>query len=281
MYETDGLPPGWVDRACAVDEIWVPSSFAAETFRSAGVPAEKIKTLAAPIDLERFRYPSELSRRPSPFTFLSVFRWQYRKGWDILLQAYLAEFTPDEDVQLILHALPLKEDVLSPAKQVEQALGVTLGKHHALVDIRTRPLPHAEVPALYREADSFVLASRGEGCGRPYMEAMAAGLPTIGTRWSGNLDFMSDECALLIDAEVVPVSSVAAAEWPLFTGQSWAEPDQGNLRQLMRRVYEMPLQERRCLGDRGREAVKAYGGLQVVERQLTGHLARIAEQVEP
>ena len=39
-----------------------------------------------------------------------------------------------------------------------------------------------EMPALYAAADAFVLPSRGEGWGLPYMEAMAAGLPVIGTR---------------------------------------------------------------------------------------------------
>lgn len=31
------------------------------------------------------------SRRP--FRFLSTFKWELRKGWDVLLEAYLAEFT--------------------------------------------------------------------------------------------------------------------------------------------------------------------------------------------
>jgi len=39
------------------------------------------------------------------------------------------------------------------------------------------------MPSLYKAADAFVLPSRGEGWGIPYMEAMAMGLPTIGTNW--------------------------------------------------------------------------------------------------
>jgi hypothetical protein len=36
---------------------------------------------------------------------------------------------------------------------------------------------------LYRAADAFVLATHGEGWGRPLMEAMAMGLPAIATAW--------------------------------------------------------------------------------------------------
>ena len=43
----------------------------------------------------------------------------------------------------------------------------------------------AELPSLYLAVDAFVLPSRGEGWGRPVMEAMAMGLPSIATNWSG------------------------------------------------------------------------------------------------
>ena len=62
------------------------------------------------------------------------------------------------------------------------------------------------MPRLYAAADAYVLPTRGEGWGRPYMEAMAMGLPTIGSRWSGNLEFMHDGNAWLVDGELVPVA---------------------------------------------------------------------------
>ena len=36
-------------------------------------------------------------------------------------------------------------------------------------------LPADDMPRLYAAADAYVLASRGEGWGRPYMEAQAMG----------------------------------------------------------------------------------------------------------
>ena len=52
------------------------------------------------------------------------------------------------------------------------------------------PLPR------YRGADAFVLASHGEGWGRPALEAMAMGLPSIVTNWSGPTEFINEKVAL-------------------------------------------------------------------------------------
>src|SRR5690606_7893873 len=78
--------------------------------------------------------------------------------------------------------------------------------------------------------------SRGEGWGRPYMEAMASGLPTIGTRASGNLDFMHDGNAVLIDAVLTPVPDEAVREIPVYAGQSWYDPSAAQLRGALQRV---------------------------------------------
>jgi glycosyltransferase involved in cell wall biosynthesis len=45
------------------------------------------------------------------------------------------------------------------------------------VYVETAHIPQDELPAVYLGADVFVLPSRGEGWGRPHMEAMAMGRP--------------------------------------------------------------------------------------------------------
>jgi hypothetical protein len=34
-----------------------------------------------------------------PFRFISTFKWEPRKGWDILLEAYLSAFSAEDDVE--------------------------------------------------------------------------------------------------------------------------------------------------------------------------------------
>jgi len=44
------------------------------------------------------------SRDPSarPFTFFSVFKWERRKGWDLLLDAYWSEFDETDTGKVLL-----------------------------------------------------------------------------------------------------------------------------------------------------------------------------------
>ncbi len=51
---------------------------------------------------------------------------------------------------------------------------------------------HEELPALLQSADVFVRPSLSEGLGNSFLEAMAAGLPLIGTPVGGIPDFLKD-----------------------------------------------------------------------------------------
>src|SRR3546814_5890465 len=61
---------------------------------------------------------------------------------------------------------------------------------------------------------------RSEGFGRGLAEAMYLGKPVIATRYSGNLDFMDERTAYLVDHELVPVQT---GEYPFAEGQHWAD----------------------------------------------------------
>jgi glycosyltransferase involved in cell wall biosynthesis len=232
MFETDRVPDRWHPRLAEVDELWVPCTFNAETFAFSGVPRDKIRVLPETIDFELFR-PSGQPRPARPFTFLTSFDFTDRKGWDILLDAWIEAFDPDDDVRLVLKCLPLHVAAADILARVERHLA---GRRCAPIELNPELLPTRELPRLYESADAFVLASRGEGWGRPYMEAMAMGLPTIGSRWSGNLEFMHDGNSWLVDGRVVPVAADAQSHTPLYAGHSWFEPDRDSLVAAFRTV---------------------------------------------
>jgi len=52
---------------------------------------------------------------------------------------------------------------------------------------------HAEMPKYLKASDIFIRASRSEGMGNSFVEAMAAGLPVIATQEGGIADFLFDE----------------------------------------------------------------------------------------
>lgn len=122
----------------------MPSSFLVDAFVSGGVPREKLVLMPIPIDTHVFsplpfaEPTSSASMAPLPlpnkgdFNFLSIFKWEDRKGWDILLEAYFSEFKPE-----VCFAFPLG----SPQEHSCHARSVpSLGKNHALpADLRPPP----------------------------------------------------------------------------------------------------------------------------------------------
>ena len=244
MYESDRIPPPWVESCNRMDEVWVPSEFNITTFAGSGVAREKLFRIPGGIDTQLFRPDSP----PAPvdgargFVFLSVFAWSLRKGWDALVRAFLEEFDAADDVTLILKALPLwNSNRQKQTDDLRDYIESVLGRKPQagppiLVDMRD--LDQSALPPLYAAADAFVLASRGEAYGRPFLEAMAMGMPVIGTRCGGNVDFMNERNSYLVDTEMVDVPEAGVREIPDFAGHRWAEPDVGGLRAAMRRVFE-------------------------------------------
>jgi glycosyltransferase involved in cell wall biosynthesis/tetratricopeptide (TPR) repeat protein len=270
MLETDGLPPDWVTRCNELDEIWVPSAFNLDTFARAGVAEEKLHRVPEPLrrDLYQPVPPPLPLEGVSGFGFLCVLAWGLRKGWDVLVRAYCQEFGPGDDVTLVLKAdTPPGRSPDSVraelAAYLRDELGRGAGSEPRIVLLLDRALGDEEMVRLYRAADCYVMPSRGEGWGRTYMEAMAVGLPTIGTRWSGNLEFMSDENAYLVDCDVVAVPEAGWAEAPAFRGHRWAEPSVAHLRTLMRRAYTAR-EEAAAVGSRARaDVLSRFSGEQV------------------
>jgi glycosyltransferase involved in cell wall biosynthesis len=278
MFETDGIPAIWLPRLAEADEIWVPCAFNLETFARGGIPPERLHRLPETLDFELFA-PLEKNIESGPFTFLTNFDFTDRKGWDVLLDAWAEAFDPDDDVRLVLKFMSLHTPQAEIAAKIDRHLR---GRRVAPIELNSAVLPLAELPQLYANADAFVLASRGEGWGRPYMEAMAMGLPTIGTRWSGNLDFMHDGNSWLVDGEVVPVPEGAQAHAAVYyAGQSWFEPDRDALVGALRTVAAGgPPVARRAASARA-ELIERFGPEPTVDRliELTeGALARWQER---
>jgi len=279
MLETATVPAEWAQQLQQMDDIWVPCSFNVDLFAEAGVPAHVLHAVPEALQAELYDpavMPLELPGATG-FIFLSVFGWTRRKGWDVLIRAFLEEFRRDEPVTLALKISPywnrsVPDAVASLRSFVRDELGREPAGAPRIVVIEFE-LAAADVPRLYAAADAFVLPSRGEGWGRPYMEAMAMGLPTIGTRWSGNLDFMNDDNSYLVDFRLVPVSEEACRERSFLRGHRWAEPSVEHLRALMRRVLDHP-SEARAKGQRARADILARYAWRPVGERMAELLAR-------
>ena len=287
MYEADRIPAAWVERCNQMDEVWVPSEFNVESFAASGVDREKLYRIPAGIDTRLYEPATTPLELPgvSGFTFLSVFNWLSRKGWDVLTRAYLEEFSSREPVTLLLKVTPRPRKTVADhrdelAQWAHRYLGIRNLSGAARIVFLDRVLGAHEMPRLYRAADCYVMPSRGEGWGRPYMEAMASGLPTIGTRWSGNLEFMNDDNSYLVDCDVVPITEAGVRDEAGFRGLRWAEPSVDDLRATMRRVYE-DRAAAAARGERARAEILAGYNWPEVARTIISHLEQAASRARP
>jgi glycosyltransferase involved in cell wall biosynthesis len=149
---------------------------------------------------------------------------------------------------------------------VERELGIRLDDAPPII-LLPGFMKNEDIPWLYRAADAFVLPSRGEGWGRPYMEALATECPVIASRWSGQMDFLHDQNSYLVDCKVVPTPPDIDVE--LYAGHCWAEPNLEQLRHLMRHVFTHR-EEAKSLAVQGRrEMVEIWDWDVLVEQWMT------------
>ncbi len=258
MFETDRLPSTWVDRLRQFHEVWVPTEFHRLAFLQSGLDADQLRVVPGAIAAEAFR--RERNRWPLPgeerFRFLSVFDWSLHKGWDRLLEAFALEFggasrerPANLDVGLVIKTWSTRGLTSEQIRgEADAWLRSRFGKgvsDFPNIHFWHERIPEVDLPKMYRSVQAYVLASRGEGWGRPLMEAMAAGLPTIATAWSGPTAYHSDRVGYPLPCQVAPVSEAGAREVPFFRGHNWAEPDTLGLQRLMARIVARPSEARR------------------------------------
>jgi glycosyltransferase involved in cell wall biosynthesis len=306
MFETDRLDPEHVKRLNAMREVWVPTQWGLDTFARAGVRPEKLRVVPEAVDIERFdadavaaspEFDLEAKARRvlgpplrgggvRSTKFLSVFKWEARKAPEVLLSAYLDAFTAEDDVALFLRCDLYHETA------AETATGTDLvaARIEAFAEARRRDngamtkttprvyalprVPETELPSAYAAADAFVLPSRGEGWGRPHVEAMSLGLPVIATNWSGPTAFMTRQNAypLAVENELV-----ALPEDSHFKTHRWAQPSEDHLRSLLKHVHAFP-EEARRKGKQAAADVRRRFAPETVARDVLRHVKRLARE---
>ncbi len=230
MFEATGIPEEWVKQANEMDEIWTPSEFNVETFRSSGVKTP-IYVMPLGFDPSFFNTRIKSYKRHKRYTFLSVFEWGERKAPEILLRAYSKAFQKTDDVILICKVFNNDRNI--NLHRQFAALNLPMDGPEIAV-LYNYNIPDYQMATLYRSADCFVLPTRGEGWGMPMLEAMACGLPVIATGWGAQTEFFNNENGYVLDIKGLVD---AKSKYSYYDGFQWADPDEEQLVELMRYIY--------------------------------------------
>ncbi len=163
------------EEIALADKILVLSTFARQTYIDAGVPAEKLVTIALGANVELFSQKTPRSESAS-FNYLFVGNLTGVKGVDLLVEAFAGLDVPGKTLTL-----------------VGSGFGNLSPEAKALANLRwTGRLSPAELRDEYQRADVFVLPSRLDGFGLVVAEAMATGTPVIVSSAVGAKDLVSE-----------------------------------------------------------------------------------------
>jgi len=241
MWETTRVPVGWEEGLNQLDEVWTMSEWGKAVMEQSGVkaPIYVVPGGVAP-DFNPFAPPIEELKaiRNDNFVFLSAFRWEYRKSPDLLIKAFHKAFPNNERVKLLLLAYnPFMGVSIDDWPMYQFKLLYDIGVKDDRIHFLP-PIPNWEfMPRLYTSAHAFVLPSKGEGFGLPLIEAMACGLPTIGTEFSGNTAFMNRNNSWLVEVDHMEDANMPPFIFPR-EGSKWAVPSENSLVEAMRSVYD-------------------------------------------
>lgn len=176
----DETPPQIIERELAeyaeADAIAVPSTFAATTFLARGVSPGKLIVNPYGVDLSRFAPVRSADGQRKP-RILFVGRVGIRKGAPELLRAF-AGLKDHAELHLVG---PLEAGM----REIMAGLPMDGVSVFGAVD-------GGRLPAIYNAADIFCLPSLEEGFPLVLLQAMACGLPVVGTAATGISDLVDN-----------------------------------------------------------------------------------------
>ncbi len=80
--------------------------------------------------------------------------------------------------------------------------------------------------------------TKGEGFGRPLLEFSLTGKPIIASAWSGQVDFLDKDKAVLIGGSLTNVDKSAAVKDMILEQSKWFTPDDAQVGKALTEVFK-------------------------------------------
>jgi len=233
VFETYSPPEKWVEILNKNDAIIVPSQFNYKIFSHMGIK-KPIYYIPHCLDMNVYNKKVNKLKEYDKFTFLFLGTWKERKGYKVLVEAFLKEFNENENVQLLI-----KTDKPQYAEQYINSIKKQIGinKGFAAINFENRVFDEKDLPKFIKSADCLVSPSLGEGFGIPGLQSMALGVPVIITDFAGCQDYANENTAFLLKSNGFIMKS-NMDNIPQFKNKKWAFIEVSKIRKYMRYVFE-------------------------------------------
>lgn len=230
IFESDLLPRQYIEALLNADLVWTPSNWAKSILVANGLPPEKIDVVPEGVDQYIFHPFQKNVNNSGCYSFLAIGKYEQRKGYDQLLQAFKKVSGTSSDVQLLIKADFFIDDERASNELKKQVEKTGLKN----IKIIKGAVGTKDLLVLYSYVDGFVLPSRAEGWGLTLVEAIACGLPTATVNYSGQTEYLSKitNFYLPIKHKIVPINDpIFKRYWSSDSDDygNWAEADVDDL----------------------------------------------------
>jgi hypothetical protein len=268
--ETDLCAPQWIEGLNRMNLNLVSSNHAKQIFERSTFEkrnqqtqqVEAIVKLEKPIEvlfegadvevykkLDKVTSLPELNKIPEKFAFLFVGHWlqgefsQDRKNVGGMIKTFLETFADKKDKPaLILKTQSATPSVMDRAEVLEKINNI---QKMVKGDLPNIYLLHGEftdeeMNELYNhpKVKAHVSFTRGEGFGRPLLEATISQKPLIVSNWSGHLDFLNLEWVVPLSGIVDNIHPSAVVQDMLIPEGRWFTADYKLASKKLKDVFE-------------------------------------------
>jgi len=266
--ETTLIHQSWIEGCNRMDLILTSSEHSKRVFAEVkydmkhnqtnqvvkSIKLEKpIEVLREGADLDKyFAKPSttfDLSDIKESFCYLFVGHWMQgdlghdRKNVGYTIKSFLETFkNKPSKPALILKTQQVGSSILDKdriLKRIDQIRSTVKGSLPNIYLI-TGDLTDEQMNNLYNntKVKAMVSFTKGEGFGRPLLEFSLTGKPIIASGWSGQLDFLDNQRALLIGGSLENVHKSAAVKDMILEQAQWFKPDDFQVAKAWTEMYK-------------------------------------------
>ena len=184
------------------------------------------------------------------FNYLFVGHWlqgelgQDRKDTGMLIKTFLETFKgKSKQPGLILktssatYSIMDREEILDKINKIRTAVG---DKDLPNVYLLHGELEDIEVNELYNhpKVKAHVSFTKGEGYGRPLLEASISQKPVIAPNYSGHIDFLDAEMSTLLPGQITQIHPSAVVQNMLIPESGWFTVDYKKAAEILEDVYK-------------------------------------------
>ncbi len=181
--------------------------------------------------------PSKSDNVNDTVKFYTIAQDVERKNLDMLFDAYLEEFTKDDNVQFVAKISPYRRPISILINSIDEKINERSPK----LEILVKKLSTEEIASLHGENDVFVLAQHSEGWGIPHIEALLSGNPLVTVNYGALPDFVNDgnsfEIPYIVDKINKNNSNNKESIFFYPDDSMWAIPKKEDIKAKLRETY--------------------------------------------